>query len=386
LPTLRREHEADSERLPRHSPTAGGGRRDYLDWLRGIGVLIMIETHTLDSWTRLADRDRATYQWAIVLGGFGAPIFLFLAGVALVLAANSRRRRGLSEVEATRRAERRAWQVFGLAFLFRLQSLVISGGGMRALLKVDILNVMGVSMLTAAWLWRLGRTPWVRAAVLVAATVLVVMFTPPVRSTSWLDGLPDAIEAYIRPLPGRATFTFFPWAGFLFAGAVTGIWIDRDHGREGLWNGVLLLTGIAIAAVGYAASFLPPVYAVTSFWTSSPTFFFIRLGIIASLVPLAYVWSRVAPGLVARSPIRVMGVESLFVYWIHVEMVYGVLSTPLHKRLTFEGALAAMAAFTVFLYGLVQLKQRWFWRRAGEKSTNFASYRASPASNRPQSG
>jgi len=386
LPTLRREHEADSERLPRHSPTAGGGRRDYLDWLRGIGVLIMIETHTLDSWTRLADRDRATYQRAIVLGGFGAPIFLFLAGVALVLAANARRRRGLSEVEATRRAERRAWQVFGLAFLFRLQSLVISGGGMRALLKVDILNVMGVSMLTAAWLWRLGRTPWVRAAVLVAATVLVVMFTPPVRSTSWLDGLPDAIEAYIRPLPGRATFTFFPWAGFLFAGAVTGIWIDRDHGREGLWNGVLLLTGIAIAAVGYAASFLPPVYAVTSFWTSSPTFFFIRLGIIASLVPLAYVWSRVAPGLVARSPIRVMGVESLFVYWIHVEMVYGVLSTPLHKRLTFEGALAAMAAFTVFLYGLVQLKQRWFWRRAGEKSTTFTSYRASPASNRPQSG
>ena len=33
----------------------GGG---YLDWLRGIAVLIMIEAHVLDSWTRR--RTRAT--------------------------------------------------------------------------------------------------------------------------------------------------------------------------------------------------------------------------------------------------------------------------------------------------------------------------------------
>jgi len=346
----------------------------------------MIEAHTLDAWTRLADRERPSYKWAIVLGGFGAPIFLFLAGVALVLAANARRRRGLSEFEVSRRAEQRAWQVFGLAFLFRLQSLLISGGGMRALLKVDILNVMGVSMLGTAWLWRLGRRSSIRALLLVSATLLVALLTPPIRSTSWLDGWPDAVEAYIRPLPGRTTFTFFPWAGFLFAGAVTGLWIERDRGREGWWNGILLLVGIITAATAYGASFLPPIYAVSSFWTSSPAFFFIRLGIITSLVPLAYLWSRIVPGETATSPIRVMGVESLFVYWIHVEMVYGVLSTPLHRRLTFEAALAAMAAFTCFLYVLVKLKQRWSWRRAAEKSTQFTSYRASPASNRPQSG
>jgi uncharacterized membrane protein len=349
-------------------------------------VLVMIEAHTLDSWTRLADRDRAAYKWAIVLGGFGAPIFLFLAGVALVLAANTRRRRGLSEAEVARRAERRAWQVFGLAFLFRLQSVVISGGGMRAFLKVDILNVMGVSMVVAAWLWRLGRRPWIRVALLAAAAGLVAMLTPPVRSASWLDGLPDPVEAYIRPISGRTTFTFFPWAGFLFAGAVAATWIDSDRGREGLWNAVLLLVGVAMASAGYAASFLPPMYEATSFWTSSPTFFFVRLGIITSLVPLAYLWCRIAPWRTARSPILVMGVESLFVYWIHVEMVYGVLSTPLHRRLTFEGALVAMAGFTVFLYGLVQLKRNRPWRHAAEKSTKITSYRASPASNRPQSG
>jgi len=76
----------------------------------------------------------------------------------------------------------------------------------------------------------------------------------------------------------------------------------------------------------------------------------------------------------------------LFVYWIHVEMVYGVLSLPLHRSLTFGQAWAAMAALSLLLYGLVQLKQRTRWGRAGEKSTKFASDRANPASNRPQSG
>jgi uncharacterized membrane protein len=346
-------------------------RRGYLDWLRGIGVLIMIEAHTLDSWTRLADRDRPSYRWAIVVGGFGAPIFLFLAGMALVLGANARRRRGITEREASRRAERRGWQVFGLAFLFRLQSLVISGGGMQAFLKVDILNIMGVSMLAAAWLWRIGGTPRARAILLGMATIVAAMVTPPIRSTSWLDWLPDSIEAYIRPSPGRTTFALFPWAGFLFAGALSGMWLDRDRAREALWNRDLLVAGVVTTVTAYAASFLPPIYAAASYWTSSPTFFFVRVGIIATLVPLAYAWSRAAHGRAGRAPIREMGVDSLFVYWIHVEMVYGVLSTPLHRALTLEQALAAMTVFSAFLYSLVQLKQRRFWRAAPEKSTKI---------------
>ena len=60
-------------------------RRGYIDWLRGISVLIMIEAHTLDAWTRLSERQNALYGWAMVVGGFAAPTFLFLAGVSMVL-------------------------------------------------------------------------------------------------------------------------------------------------------------------------------------------------------------------------------------------------------------------------------------------------------------
>jgi uncharacterized membrane protein len=334
-------------------------RRGYLDWLRGVAVLIMIEAHSLDAWTRAEDRSNLAYGWAMVLGGFGAPTFLFLAGIALALAAGARLRREKSPGEVAALARRRGWQILGLAFLFRLQSWVISGGeAARVLLKVDILNIMGVAMVAAALLWGAGRGRWSRALWLVAATVAAAMLTPIVRATPLLDLLPDPLEWYLRPAPGRNTFTLFPWAGFLLAGGAVGMWLDasqtdRDERRTIL---LLALLGPALALAGYAASFLPAVYEQTNFWTSSPTFFFLRLGVLISIIPIAYAWNALFKG---RSPLREFGIASLFVYWIHVEMVYGVVSVPIHRRLTLEQAAAAFAAFSLFLFGLVKLKERF---------------------------
>ena len=339
-------------------------RRRYLDWLRGIGVLIMVWAHTLDSWTRVEDRGHA-YKQAMVIGGFGAPIFLFLAGVSLALAAGSRLRKGLSEPEAGERARRRAWQIFGLAFLFRLQAAVISGGwSLQSLLKVDILNIMGLSMLIAAILWGLGRGIGSRILLLMSAAVAVGMLTPIIRETPALGPLPDPIEWYFRPNPGRSTFALFPWAGFVLAGSAIGVWLNRETEAVGERRMVVTLAGVGVlvAIAGYLAPFLPPIYARTEYWTSSPAFFFLRLGLLMSAIPLGYLWMLWMPG---RSRVEEFGLASLFVYWIHVEMVYGVLSLPIHRRLTLVQALIAYMLFSLFLFWLVTLKARFVARRAG---------------------
>jgi uncharacterized membrane protein len=342
------------------APVAGQ-RRPYLDWLRGIGVLIMIEGHALDSWTRAVDRGRDGYQWAIVIAGYGAPLFLFLAGVSLALAAGSRAGKGLSRPAIARAAlERGAW-IFVLAFLFRLQSMLISGGAFPgSLLKVDILNVMGVSLIAAALLWWAGRGPLSRALLFAGGAIAVTMVTPLVRAATWPAPLPDPVEWYLRPAPGAATFTLFPWMAFLLAGAAAGTWLGltRSEGSERRAIAGLTGLGLVVATAGYAASFLPPIYAQTDFWTSSPTFFFLRLGIVTVATGLAFVATRVWAG----GPLLEFGRASLFVYWIHVEMAYGVLSLPLHRRLPFEWALAGLALFVLLLFLLVRLKDR-FWGR-----------------------
>ena len=54
--------------------TPGPGRRTYLDLLRGVAVLVMIEAHVIDSWTRIADRHSWQFAWAMILGGLKASV------------------------------------------------------------------------------------------------------------------------------------------------------------------------------------------------------------------------------------------------------------------------------------------------------------------------
>jgi uncharacterized membrane protein len=296
----------------------------------------------------------------MLLGGLGAPLFLFLAGVAVVLAASARSGRWGDRGRAAASVQRRGWQVFGFAFLFRLQSFVLSPGTSPiSLLKVDILNVMGPGIVAAASLWRLAPTALGAFAVLAGATAAIAMVTPVARASLLVAGLPDPLEWYLRPSAGHTNFTLLPWSAFVLAGAAAGVVLER--GSRASERRTVLLIGLAGALLslgGYAASFLPPLYAQTSFWTSSPTFFFIRAGLLLLSVPAAWVWSTVPGATAALRPLELLGIHSLFVYWIHVEMVYGLLTAPLHRRLPVEGAVAGFAVFTLAMLAAVLAKRR----------------------------
>ena len=334
-------------------------RRGYLDWLRGVAVLIMVAAHLFDAWVRVIDRSQHPYRWAMVIGGFSAPLFLFLAGVAMALAAGSRLRKGLTAAETAAIARRRGWQILGLAFLFRLQSFIISGGPFpETLLKVDVLNVMGLSMVLAAVLWGIGsRNVW-RGAALASVALIFAMVTPLVRSAPLVASLPYPFLWYFKSVAGSGAFTLFPWVGFLLLGVVIGLWLDRTRTEDDERRviGAMAIAGPAIGVVGYLSTALPAIYSGTTFWTGSPTYFIVRLGVLITAIPIAYAWNASFRG---WSPLRDLGIASLFVYWIHVEMVYGVVSFWLHKALTFEQALLSYIAFSLFLYGLVRLKDRF---------------------------
>ncbi len=340
----------------------------YLDWLRGVAVLIMIEAHTMDAWTRAADRESPLYGWAVMVGGMGAPLFLFLAGVAVALAAAGRAHKLGDERAAARLVRRRGWEIFGLAFLFRLQSYILGrGAALESLLKVDILNIMGPAIVLAAWIWQWGGTPVRRAVAFSLAAAAFALLTPIVRATPLLTPLPDALEAYLRPEPGLATFTVFPWAGFVLAGAVPGVAIAAARGSDAMTRRVAAAcagVGILLAAVGYGTSLLPPLYPSVSFWTSSPTFFCLRVGLLALGIGLAFLWEHRPWPHRPGGPVVVLGASSLFVYWIHVEMVYGVPGSPLRRQLPIGGSFAAFLAFAGLMLAIVLLKNR-VWPRPG---------------------
>ena len=322
-------------------------RRGYLDWMRGLAVVIMIASHVLDSWTRVDARDAWLFRWAMIGAGFGAPLFLFLAGVAIPLSAGSKFRRSGDVRAASRAVVRRGFWVLGLAFLFRVQAWVLGWAPPRTLLKVDILNIMGPAIAAAAALWGAFRAPRARVAAFALTTLTIAFLTPIVRITPLLDPLPDALEGYIRPLRGLSNFGFFPWAGFLFAGGLVGVVLDnvREGDAEARLQRAFVAGGAALALGAYAASYLPSPYTRSEFWGGSPAFFLLRVGIIIAALAPAYAWNARKSALLPWSPLQQLGRSSLFIYWIHVEIVYGLISLPLHRALPFPAAAAAYVAF-----------------------------------------
>jgi len=345
------------------------GRRTYLDLMRGIAVLIMIEAHVIDSWTRAADRNSPWFGWSLILGGFGAPLFLFFAGIAVSLSAGSKTRRTGDMHRAAAVVRRRGLEIFLLAFLFRFQAFLISHSSPRALLKVDILNLIGPAIMLCAWVWGALETRRARATAFTALTIAIALATPIVRAAPFLAILPDFLEGYIRPVPGLTNFSIFPWAAFVPAGAAIGLFIDaaRDRATETRVNAGLAAGGFAVAAIAYGASFLPTPFARSDFWTSSPCFFFIRVGLMMMTVAAGYLWERRPTAGTRWSPLQLLGQHSLFVYWIHVEMVYGLPSTPIHGSLSLAQAWAALGLFCLFILLLVLVKGRLVrWWTAGK--------------------
>ena len=90
------------------------------------------------------------------------------------------------------------------------------------MLKPDILNILGLGIVAAAFCWRAATTPLRRAAWLLGPAALVVLLTPASRVWWWPTLLYPQFEAYIRPVGNLGVFQIFPSMSFVFAGAFIG--------------------------------------------------------------------------------------------------------------------------------------------------------------------
>ncbi len=336
-------------------------RRAYIDWARGIAVLLMIEAHTIDAWTRPLSRTTKPFAYAIILGGFAAPAFLWLAGVGVALSAAGTIRKTGDPSAAVAAVCRRGLELFILAFLFRVQSFVVTPGSHPVtLFRVDILNVMGPAIVLAGLVWGVSARPLLAAVLYAMLALAVAMATPMVRAWAGVDSLPIWVQWYLRPAGDNTTFTLLPWSGFVFAGAACGVPLAtvRTAEAEQRVHHALLAAGAALVALGFATASMPSIYASSSFWTSSPTYFAIRIGILTLSLSALYEVTGIGEKRFGLTALARFGRSSLFVYWIHVELVYGYATWLLHLRLPLGGSVVACAGFVWLMYAAVLGRDR----------------------------
>lgn len=354
-------------RLKRH-------RLEYVDWLRGFAVVCMIVWHAIDAWTLPATRVGPMFDVIATAGGFAAPLFLFLAGVSVALAGQSAipdrkvQGSGCPRLAASWKLQKRGWEIFLIAHLFRLQSFLLNPtASWSSIFKPDILNILGLGLVAAAFAWGRATTSTRKVIWLALPAIVIVLMTPFARRWEWpallLQPHAPRLEAYIRPVPGIGVFPAFPWIAFVFVGALIGSLMAESPTRADDVRSQrrLAFGGAAIVLAGIVGSFLPSL-TQSAFWTTSMSLFLIRIGAMTCAMSAAWLWlARPRKGLTRRaSPLVLLGRASLFVYWVHIELAYGVFSYPLHKALPLG---QAVVAFGILTLAMVAASHFWLNRR-----------------------
>ena len=325
-------------------------RRSYIDWLRGIAVVSMIEWHVFDAWTLHSARDNAAWPVIKVVGGFAAPLFLFLAGVAVPMAIGAYERRGLTRRDAAWKVQKRGWQVFFLAHVFRFQSFLFNPNAKwSGLLKPDILNILGLGLAGTSFVMGRATTTTRRWLWLLLPALVVVALTPLSRTWWWPTLLHPRLEAYIRP-SNFGVFPLFPWVAYVPLGAYIGaLLLDaRDEVAEKRSLLRLAIAGASLVGLGIVAGWAGPVVNA-SFWIDHAGVFAIKSGCMMMALGAARWLTSLQPASVLE-PMLLLGRTSLFVYWVHVEIAYGVVSYPLHYALPLAWSAAGFVVVLLVMH------------------------------------
>jgi heparan-alpha-glucosaminide N-acetyltransferase-like protein len=346
--------------------------------MRGLACLLMFQTHCYDSWLGGEARKSTFLMYSQLGGTLPAPLFLFLAGISFALVTDKLIRKNVSAVQITRTMARRGAEIFAFGLLFRLQEYMISWGWApwTDLFRVDILNMIGLSMMLMALLCggvlALAKPTRARAMLIAWAALtagVLSLLTPPLWTTLRPTWLPWPLESYINGVhnlgaPQSWLFPMFPWSAFAFAGLAAGFILFSDWGREHTRQIATTfgIAGIASILVARWLDRLPTqIYSVYDYWHTSPNFFLTRVGLLLGICFFSYAWCRWGPGTWGFSPLIQLGQTSLLVYWVHIDFVYGRLSILPKRAVGIATASLGLLVIFLMMLALSLLRTRINW-------------------------
>lgn len=322
------------------------GRVKAFDWLRGIAVLVMIQTHAL-SLLRPELRAGPGFARLQFVDGLVAPSFILAAGFSLALvqvrgaSAGGRGRRALKSL-------RRIGEVLAVAAAMTWIWFPIFQEP-KWLLRIDILSCIGVSLLAALPLFAgLARRPRALAAASLALALAIFLATP---AASRIRSLP---LAHFTGTSSGSVFPLFPWSGYVFLGGALGSLCAFASARAiAAYLGLLWAAGAGLYAV---ASQLLAAHPAGGYYTCV-NHAQRWLVVLAFALGLSALENGLRGRWQASAPVRfveVFGTSSLAAYFGHEAMLYWpvVLGFSFHARWGDRLSWPSYAGMTLLLIGL----------------------------------
>jgi len=330
-------------------------RCDWLDLLRGWAVIVMIEVHCVNVWAHRG----LIPDWLNYVNGLVAPSFIMCAGYSLVLST--------FKPDGTLRpfapTGKRLAFILACAYLLHAPGLTLAEWTVlstvqryRELFKIDVLQCIVFSLLILQGLARVVRRPQVFGTLAFTLALAVAWAAPHL----WTQGVADGLWLPVRGLVNgntdrgvTALFPLVPWFAFAAFGSVLGVLyrqvrvLPREDGQaqwsESRWLLALALFGAALVLWG---TWQAPMWLVNAQWghwpasdagrlhnTTLPSLAQ-RLGVIC-MAGSALGWFEAVRG-TWPGPNGVLAAsrESLLLYMLHLNMIFGLLLAEPIQRLT----------------------------------------------------
>ena len=356
--------------------------------MRGLALVIMIQVHVFNSFARMDVRNSGVYSLAVFVGGMAGPLFLFMAGMTFAFLMESLERREPNSRRRWMACLRRAGYILAIAFLIRIVNWASSWphAGWEEIIRVDILNSMGLAMAAFSVAALLAGSRRIRAVLLGAVAIAAV--SPLVANFNWAAA-PPLLHEYLAPGFGRGHFPFFPCASYLGFGMTAGAAVRlTDAARmDRLMQWSALIGGAFILGGQYVSNLPYSVYSQSNFWTDNPTLICMRVGISLVMLAGCYTWTAFCAG-PRWSWMQCLGKNSLMVYWVHLMLVYGALTAPFQKALSIPATALATVAVIAMMVALSALWLWWKGRRAisrGAASSQSPTGSTAPSPTLPES-
>ncbi len=324
------------------SPQAAKQRLTFIDILRGIACVWMIETHVVNACLNWEHRSGWIFNVLNTTNGYVSVTFIFCAGAGFWLAASRKAQEYKAFAPSFWQYVRRLGFIFLIAYWLHipeisLRKYVLANAARQNILFIcDVLHAIALASFLALVCLLLVPTLKQLRWVFVGLAILFVYGAPFVWQLEPDTFLPRVLGSYISR-PPAAAFPLFPWCGYFFIGAsLTAFFLDSPDRKR-------------FAKIAAGISFVIPFVVMMGVFTGwnqwfvygwnenwflcSPGNVAFRVSGSILLFSMLYLvqdrfaaWTIFPTSRHAQKPahwLQLMGQESLFVYVFHLMIVYG---------------------------------------------------------------
>lgn len=349
-----------------------------VDLARVLAILFMVQGHTLDVLLDPAYRHGFIFDKWLYLRGLTAPTFFVLSGFSFLIATARHWESHLTLSLPMLKRLRRFFFFVLLGYAMHVPVRTVhdvkwlDAAGWQSWFQVDVLQCIGLSLASLQLLAFAMKTPKRLAWAAGAIGAFMVLITPVAWNLATSGSIPAWFGAYFTGYTG-SLFPFFPWAGYVFFGAVLGyVYLTCAERPQGFSVWKLAGFGAMLVAAGGGLQRLPRViYRDLDYWRDSPNLFLTRVGLVCLVLSsLIYLTRRVR---IPEKPVQALAQQSLTIYFVHICILYGSLwNAGLRQKI---GAtlppLPTLGWVWVLLLGMISLGLSWNWFKKAEPRRSY---------------